>query len=597
MMAPPEKEGEMEEGELPKKARKIVKAALGTGSSRVVEVDAADVVRLMLQFLQEQGLERSAALLREESGVAVTGVEDVRRLSSEAKAGKWESVLRALAATEAPLEVCVEVHEAAAYELVFLKELEVAKAFLRKSEAISRWLRQNDVERWRKLEFALASGRCPYDEATLAKRRSEIATMITEQVHQVASSRLETLVGDSLKWRQHVGDLSFIGDADPSLGGDGSSSSRVDLFLGDDYEKSGGDKRKRRKKKSSLWASRPAGLLRFGKGCRPTAAIFSAAGDALITGSSDGLVEIWDWQVCRLKKDLVYQAQDELLVHDDAIVSLAQSADGSRLASSDASGVLKVWNLNKGTCLRKWKLPAAATGLVFGKDNLAAAFGDGQIQILGLASGARLATFRGHDASVTSLFYLQDLLVSASADGSIRLWDTKTNGCLKILKPASHFPNWQSNASLQLVAPVTHGDLLVLPAHGGPVAGIINTKTDRAKLSFDARASQHMATLDDDPNAIAKGGPPLIADDTKATAFVNATLGSGFLYCLSDDGRLFVFRPGTNNNGGETPLGPTAVVDVASKQGDTSAMAIAHHPHRSLLATYGSDDALRLWKA
>ena len=92
----------------------LIASDIGIGS---VEIDASDVVRLVLQFLREHGLSSSAAELERESGVLVNAVEAKGRLVGDVKAGRWDAVLPALASVELPAEAAAAVHEHACYEL------------------------------------------------------------------------------------------------------------------------------------------------------------------------------------------------------------------------------------------------------------------------------------------------------------------------------------------------------------------------------------------------------------------------------------------------------------------------------------------------
>lgn len=68
-------------------------------------------------------------------------------------------------------------------------------------------------------------------------------------------------------------------------------------------------------------------------------------GVCLVTGSSDGFVEIWDSEskYTDLRLDLDYQQKDELMCHSDvSVMALATSRDGNMLASGDSMGTIKV---------------------------------------------------------------------------------------------------------------------------------------------------------------------------------------------------------------------------------------------------------------
>ncbi|KAK7249663.1 hypothetical protein SO694_00004265 [Aureococcus anophagefferens] len=62
----------------------LIASDIGIGS---VEIDASDVVRLVLQFLKEHGLSSSAAELERESGVLVNAVEAKGRLVGDVRSG------------------------------------------------------------------------------------------------------------------------------------------------------------------------------------------------------------------------------------------------------------------------------------------------------------------------------------------------------------------------------------------------------------------------------------------------------------------------------------------------------------------------------
>lgn len=51
----------------------------------------------------------------------------------------------------------------------------------------------------------------------------------------------------------------------------------------------------------------------------------------LVTASL--ISQVWDFDTCRLRKDLAYQAKDELMMHDEAVLCETFSRDGEHLAT------------------------------------------------------------------------------------------------------------------------------------------------------------------------------------------------------------------------------------------------------------------------
>lgn len=57
--------------------------------------------------------------------------------------------------------------------------------------------------------------------------------------------------------------------------------------------------------------------LRFPEESHPETCTFSPDGQYFVTGTVDGFVEVWDYENCQLRKDLEYQAKDEIMLHKD----------------------------------------------------------------------------------------------------------------------------------------------------------------------------------------------------------------------------------------------------------------------------------------
>lgn len=58
----------------------------------------------------------------------------------------------------------------------------------------------------------------------------------------------------------------------------------------------------------------------------------------------------------KLRADLVYQAKDELMLHECDVICLAWSKDSELLVSGDSKGGVKVWQVSTGKCVRRFKV-------------------------------------------------------------------------------------------------------------------------------------------------------------------------------------------------------------------------------------------------
>ncbi|MDY6940861.1 MAG: NB-ARC domain-containing protein [Cyanobacteriota bacterium] len=126
-----------------------------------------------------------------------------------------------------------------------------------------------------------------------------------------------------------------------------------------------------------------------------------------------------------------------------SVFTVAFSPDGSLLATGEARGEVRVWEVATGKPLLA--LPGH-TGWVrsvaFSPDGkiLASGSEDRTIRFWDIPSGHCLQVLSGHDARVRAIAFSPDgtLLVSCSKDRTIRLWETQTGTCRHILTGHAH---------------------------------------------------------------------------------------------------------------------------------------------------------------
>lgn len=107
--------------------------ASSSSSGLVKEVDAGDVVRLMLQFMKEQKLTHSFQTLQEESGVFLNTVESLEGFRSDMKYGRWDTVLSQVSTLKVPPDKLFDLYEQVYVEMLERREMDTAQALLLKT--------------------------------------------------------------------------------------------------------------------------------------------------------------------------------------------------------------------------------------------------------------------------------------------------------------------------------------------------------------------------------------------------------------------------------------------------------------------------------
>lgn len=167
---------------------------------------------------------------------------------------------------------------------------------------------------------------------------------------------------------------------------------------------------------------------------------FSPDGQYLVTGSVDGLVEVWNFTTGKIRKDLRYQAHDEYMTMEEAVLALAFARDSDTLAAGSNDGKIKVWKVSTGAVQRRLERAHAkgVTCLQFSRDGsqlLSASF-DKTVRIHGLRSGKLLKELRGHASFVNEAVFTPDGhgVLSASSDGSVRVWALRSGEAAAVLR-------------------------------------------------------------------------------------------------------------------------------------------------------------------
>ncbi|MFN6029369.1 MAG: eIF2A-related protein [Dolichospermum sp.] len=156
---------------------------------------------------------------------------------------------------------------------------------------------------------------------------------------------------------------------------------------------------------------------------------YSPDGKYLVTGDSNGRVQIWNALTGR-----------EILTfvgHSNCVNSVAWSGDSLTLASGSLDNTVKLWNVQTGDCVRTleghsdWVNSVAWSGLTLASGSL-----DKTVKLWDVQTGDCVRTLEGHSSLVRSVAWSGDgqTLASGSGDNTVKLWDVQTGDCVRTLQ-------------------------------------------------------------------------------------------------------------------------------------------------------------------
>jgi F-box and WD-40 domain protein CDC4 len=159
-------------------------------------------------------------------------------------------------------------------------------------------------------------------------------------------------------------------------------------------------------------------FLRTLRGHNHTVRCIDAYGDSLVSGSYDKTVRAWKVST----GELLHTFTD----HAEKIYAVVLDHKRNRCISGSMDSTIKVWCLASGACLFTLEGHTRLVGLLsLSVENLVSASADGTIRVWNPENGEHKTTITLNDDAITCIWHDATYIISGSATG-VRLWDTKT---------------------------------------------------------------------------------------------------------------------------------------------------------------------------
>ncbi|CAH2067006.1 unnamed protein product, partial [Iphiclides podalirius] len=215
------------------------------------------------------------------------------------------------------------------------------------------------------------------------------------------------------------------------------------------------------------------------------------SGKCAVTGGEDDKAFVWSAD----SGDVIMECTG----HKDSVIFVGFSFDGTFLASVDMSGLIKVWKCNLENAQQEWTLAFEYEaddlhwGLWhFGTRVLFCGASTGDIFVFKIPSGDT-KILPGHNIKTECGKMFQDgvRLACGYEDGSVKVWDLKTNTVLQQLPPNIHQmrvtaidTHPENNLVASISADGNLGKAILMTSVNGKIVSQLETENDLEAVAF-----------------------------------------------------------------------------------------------------------------
>ncbi|EEA07161.1 uncharacterized protein CMU_000310 [Cryptosporidium muris RN66] len=449
------------------------------------EVSNNSIIRVILQFLAENGLEKSFHVLQQESGIYLNGVNSVKLIHEKITSGDWDHFFSLTKIVNLPVDMLVNCYEHIITELLENMEPYAAKFLLKNTKPCIFNMKvshpskynmlleltnkaicvietgSNEIEQSKSYQVIAKLARSNYMESnSRTLSRLKVADMICNFIDEIKPSKLLEIIGIAIKAESEryrtLGNINYDGTINAFDIGETKTSSQdfnnrklnANLFQETDNNP-----------RSIICAIDKFENINFStkEFGRINCVTFSPDESNIIIGTSLGFICIWSWISDELSKkidtdDFFFSYKSDKcsiisvcssIYRSDVYAELKISNYGVEespsflIASSSENCELKLWDNFKNLiyCLQNIH-DKPVTCMTFNKDGSCILSGsyDGSVRIHGLRSRRMLKYFKhiNNSSFVNTAVYnsTEALIISGYSDGTINVWDTRNCECI-----------------------------------------------------------------------------------------------------------------------------------------------------------------------
>ncbi len=279
--------------------------------------------------------------------------------------------------------------------------------------------------------------------------------------------------------------------------------------------------------------------------------------------------------------------------HVDRVTDIAIDERGAHLATVAADRRLVFWDLETDALKREWDTgvrPETSVAFVPGTRSVVTGGLDNNLHLSRIDTGECTLVFSGHEAQVNQVAadHRGQYFLSASADGTARLWDVETGICLRILSghigevfcctfsPDGKFAATGGSDGVIIWNLETGTELTLLGSHSGAVEALAWSGDERFLLSAGRDTSLRLWDLE-------KSACLLNLDCDAALLTVALSPDDRYAATGDKDGKVRLWDLKTSNH----------LRTFAGHQGDV--LAAKFSPDGRRLFTAGADGLVKVW--